>query len=63
MCEKLPIPFVLRVKGVNDVGADADKMEFIKFDFFVDSMNPASRHSKDFIILKLEDRRTEVTLG
>jgi hypothetical protein len=50
--ETPPIPFVSRAKKVETVGADVDKTEYIKFDFFIDPENPASRYSKEFLIFK-----------
>jgi hypothetical protein len=46
------IPFVSRAKKVETKGAEVDKTEYIKFDFFVDPENPASRYSKEFLIFK-----------
>jgi hypothetical protein len=42
------ILFVPKVKKVGGDGLNADKTELIKFDFFVDSENPASKYSKEF---------------
>jgi hypothetical protein len=50
--ETLSIPFVSRAKKVETEGAEVDKTEYIKFDFFVDPENPSSRYSKEFLIFK-----------
>jgi hypothetical protein len=47
-----PIPFVSRAKKFETEGAEADKTEYTKFDFFVDPENPASCFSKEFLIFK-----------
>jgi len=50
--ETPPIPFVSRTKKVETECAEVDKTEYIKFDFFVDPENPASRYSKEFLVFK-----------
>jgi hypothetical protein len=50
--ETPPIPFVSRAKKVETEGVEVDKTKYIKFDFFVDPENPASRYSKEFLIFK-----------
>jgi hypothetical protein len=50
--ETPPIPFVSRAKKFKMEGAEVDKTEYIKFDFFIDPENPSSRYSKEFLIFK-----------
>jgi hypothetical protein len=50
--ENPAIPSVFRAKKVETEGVEVDKTEYIKFDFFVDPENPASRYSKEFLIFK-----------
>jgi hypothetical protein len=54
-CENPPIPFVSKVKKVDKVdGPDADKSEWIKLEFIMDTDNPAldSKYSRQFAIFK-----------
>ena len=47
------IPFVSKVKKVEKAeGAEVDKMEHIKLEFFMDSGNPASKYARHFVIFK-----------
>jgi hypothetical protein len=48
--ETPPINFVSRAKKVETEGAEVDKTEYIKFDFFVDPENSVSRYSKEFLV-------------
>ena len=50
--ENAPISFVSKTKKVESDGMETDKTDHIKFDFFVDPENPASRYSKEFLIFK-----------
>jgi hypothetical protein len=47
-----PIPFVSKVNKKMDKvdGPDADKSEWIKLEFFMDTDNPASKYSRQFAI-------------
>jgi hypothetical protein len=49
----LLIPFASKVKKMDKVdGPDADKSEWIKLEVVMDPDNPASKHSRLFIIFK-----------
>jgi hypothetical protein len=52
LCENQLIPFVLKVKMVDDPDKAADKTEHIKLEFFIDPSNPASKYSRYFTIFK-----------
>jgi hypothetical protein len=53
--KKPPIPFVSKVKMIDKVdGPDADKSEWIKLEYLMDSDNPASKYSQQFAIFKDE---------
>jgi hypothetical protein len=58
MCEKHTIPFTSKSKKVDGELAEADKTGFIKFDFFVDPKNSATRYSKEFLISRMSAWRT-----
>ena len=48
-----PIPFVSKAKKVEKAdGAEVDKTESIKMEFFMDSANPASKYAGHFVIFK-----------
>jgi hypothetical protein len=48
-----PIPFVSKVKKMDKVDeTDANKFEWIKLEFLMDSDNPASKYSRKFAIIK-----------
>jgi hypothetical protein len=47
------IPFVSKVKKMDKVdGLDADKSEWIKLEFLMDTDNPASNYYQQFAIFK-----------
>ena len=47
------IPFVSKVKKVEKAeGAEVDKTEHTKLEFFMDSSNPASKYARHFVIFK-----------
>jgi hypothetical protein len=50
--EKPPITFVPRTKKADKEGTGVDKAEYIKFEFFIDPKNSASRYSKELIFFK-----------
>ena len=51
--ENPPIPFVSKVKKVEKAeGAEVDKTEHIKLEFFMDPGNPASKYARHFVIFK-----------
>jgi hypothetical protein len=51
--ENSPIPLSSKVKKMDKVGGpDVEKSEWIKFDFFMDPDNPASKYSQQFAIFK-----------
>jgi hypothetical protein len=52
MHENPSIPFTPKSKKVKSELTEADKTELIKFDFFVDPKNSATKFSKDFLIFK-----------
>jgi hypothetical protein len=47
-----------RSKKVESELAEAEKIEYIKFDFFVEPKNSASRYSKEFIISRMGFQKT-----
>jgi hypothetical protein len=55
LCARTLIPFVSKVKKMDKVdGPDADKYEWIKLEFLVDSVNPPSgtKYSRQFPVFK-----------
>jgi hypothetical protein len=51
--ENFPIPFVYKVKKMDKVeGADVDKSEWMKLEFFIDPDNPAFKYSHQFTNFK-----------
>jgi hypothetical protein len=52
LCENPPIPFVLKAKKVETSDEAVDKTEHIRWEFFMDPSNPASKYSRHFMIFK-----------
>jgi len=50
--ENPPIPFISKARKLENPEENADKTEFIRLEFLMDSNNPATKYGRHFVIFK-----------